>query len=128
MATGSAMIFIGDGGENCIGVAAGANASLEPADVHCHQELFEGASYLLAQLETPLESVKAALQLAKQQDTVTILNPAPASTLADDVLALVDIITPNETEAEALTGIKVEDEAGAAKAAAALQAKGVAPW
>lgn len=125
MATGSAMIFIGDGGENCIGVAAGANASLEPADVHCHQDLFEGASYLLAQLETPLESVKAALQLAKQQDTVTILNPAPASTLADDVLALVDIITPNETEAEALTGIKVEDEAGAAKAAAALQAKGV---
>ncbi len=77
------------------------------------------------QLESPLESVIAAAKIAHHHHTTVVLNPAPARELPDELLALVDIITPNETEAEKLTGIRVESDEDAAKAADVLHAKGI---
>jgi ribokinase len=83
------------------------------------------ADALLMQLESPLESVLAAAKIAHQNQTQVVLNPAPARELSDELLALVDIITPNETEAEKLTGVKVETDEDAAKAAQVLHGKGI---
>lgn len=123
--TGVALIFVNGEGENVIGIHAGANAALSPALVAAQQERIAQASALLMQLESPLESVLAAAKIAHQHQTTVVLNPAPARALSDELLALVDIITPNETEAEKLTGIKVESDADAANAAQALHAKGI---
>ncbi len=123
--TGSAMIFLGNQGQNSIGVAPGANSLLTPAMLDEKQAQFEEADYLLIQLETPLDTVKHALELARNAKCTTILNPAPAASLNKDLLALVDIITPNETEAEALTGIKVTDTASAEQAATVLHELGI---
>ena len=77
------------------------------------------------QLESPVESVLAAAKIAHENHTTVVLNPAPARVLSDELLALVDIITPNETEAEKLTGIRVENDDDAARAAGALHDKGI---
>lgn len=123
--TGVALIFVNGEGENVIAIHAGANASLTPALVEAQHERIAKASALLMQLESPVESVLAAARIAQQNHTRVILNPAPARRLSDELLALVDIITPNETEAEKLTGIAVKNDDDAAKAAAALHAKGI---
>ncbi|XES84270.1 ribokinase [Franconibacter pulveris] len=123
--TGVALIFVNGEGENVIAIHAGANASLTPALVEAQHERIAKASALLMQLESPVESVLAAARIAQQNHTRVILNPAPARRLSDELLALVDIITPNETEAEKLTGIAVKNNDDAAKAAAALHAKGI---
>ncbi|MGX9462841.1 ribokinase [Shewanella sp. A14] len=123
--TGTAVIFVNQHGENCIGVVPGANAYLSVQHIEQQQALFSQANYLLIQLETSLDSVHQALVQAKQHHCTTILNPAPASTLHNDLLNLVDIITPNETEAFALTGIDVNDQFSAAKAADYLHMQGV---
>lgn len=125
MSTGTAMIFVADNGENAIGIAAGANAHLTPSELEKHYALFASAQFLLIQLETPAETVRNALQTAKQLGITTVLNPAPAATQELDYLKWVDIITPNETEAEALTGIEVTDEENAALAAQWLHQQGV---
>ena len=124
--TGVAMIFVNGEGENAIGISAGANAALTPACVARHQQVIADASALLMQLESPLESVLAAAKIARAHQTQVILNPAPATQLDDELLALVDMITPNETEAESLTGIAVTGDEEAARAAEALHAKGIA--
>ncbi|PYG46295.1 ribokinase [Pantoea sp. AG1095] len=124
--TGVAMIFVNGEGENNIGIYSGANAALTPARVAQHQQVIADADALLMQLESPLESVLAAAKIARAQQTQVILNPAPATALSDELLALIDIITPNETEAEILTGIAVKSDEDAARAAAALHAKGIA--
>lgn len=124
--TGVAMIFVNGEGENNIGIYSGANAALTPARVAQHQQVIADADALLMQLESPLESVLAAARIARAQQTQVILNPAPATALSDELLALIDIITPNETEAEILTGIAVKSDEDAARAAAALHAKGIA--
>ena len=124
-ATGVAMIFVNGEGENNIGIYSGANVALTPACVARHQQVIADADALLMQLESPLESVLAAAKIAKAQQTQVILNPAPATQLSDELLALIDIITPNETEAEILTGIAVKSDEDAARAAAALHAKGI---
>lgn len=124
-ATGVAMIFVNGEGENNIGIYSGANAALTPARVAQHQQVIADADALLMQLESPLESVLAAAKIARAQQTQVILNPAPATALSDELLALIDIITPNETEAEILTGIAVKSDEDAARAAAALHAKGI---
>jgi len=124
-ATGVAMIFVNGEGENNIGIYPGANAALTPAYVERHQQVIIDAQALLMQLESPLESVLAAAQLARQHGTQVILNPAPATRLSDELLALVDIITPNETEAEILTGIAVNSELQAQQAAQVLHDKGI---
>ena len=123
--TGVALIFVNGEGENVIAIHAGANAALTPALVEAQHERIAQASALLMQLESPVESVLAAARIAQQNHTRVILNPAPARRLSDELLALVDIITPNETEAEKLTGIAVKNDDDAAKAAAALHAKGI---
>jgi len=123
--TGVALIFVNGEGENVIGIHAGANAALSPALVEAQHERIAQASALLMQLESPIESVLAAAKIAHQNKTMVALNPAPARELSDELLALVDIITPNETEAEKLTGIRVENDEDAAKAAQALHAKGI---
>lgn len=124
--TGVALIMVNAEGENVIGIHAGANAALTPAHLsRYHQEIID-ASALLMQLESPLETVMAAAALAKAHQTKVILNPAPACALPDTLLACVDMITPNETEAEALTGIAVSNNDEAARAAAWLHDKGIA--
>ncbi|MBK0096696.1 ribokinase [Erwinia sp. S63] len=124
-ATGVAMIFVNGEGENNIGIYSGANAALTPACVDRHQQVIVNAEALLMQLESPLESVLAAAKIARANGTQVILNPAPATHLSDELLALIDIITPNETEAEILTGIAVKSDEDAARAAQALHDKGI---
>lgn len=124
-ATGVAMIFVNKDGENVIGISAGANAALTPEYFAPYKGLVEQSDALLMQLESPLETVIAAAAAAKNHQTKVILNPAPARELPDSLLKLVDVITPNETEAEKLTGISVSDETGAAKAAQVLHDKGI---
>jgi len=123
--SGVALIFVGKDGENSIAVAGGANAKLSPTDVKKAKAAFAGASVLVMQLETPLKSVVAAADLAAKAGVRVILNPAPAQSLPDNLLKCVSILTPNETEAELLTGIAVTDTASAAVAAAKLRARGV---
>lgn len=124
-ATGVAMIFVNEDGENVIGISAGANAALTPEHFAPYKGLVEQSDALLMQLESPLETVIAAAQAAKNHQTRVILNPAPARELPDSLLKLVDVITPNETEAEKLTGISVSDETCAARAAQVLHDKGI---
>jgi ribokinase len=123
--SGVALIFVDDGGENCIAVAPGANATLTPEDVEAAEDLITGAEVVVMQLETPIESVERAAALAREHGVRVILNPAPARPLNDELLANVSILTPNESEAELLTGIQVSDDAGAEEAARALSARGV---
>ncbi|STC98254.1 ribokinase [Cronobacter sakazakii] len=123
--TGVALIFVNGEGENVIGIHAGANAALTPERVNEQREKIANARALLMQQESPVESVIAAARIAHENQTTVILNPAPARALSDELLALVDIITPNETEAEKLTGVKVSDDESAAQAAAVLHQKGI---
>jgi len=123
--SGIAMITISEKGENAITVASGANARLSPDDLEEVEEPFQEAEYMLIQLETPLNTVQKAVELCAELNTRVILNPAPATALPDDLLSKVSIITPNETEAERLTGIVVKDEASAGEAADALHKRGV---
>lgn len=124
--TGVALIFVNADGENVIGIDAGANAAVTPDYLARYQQRIIDAEALLMQLESPLDTVIAAAQLAKQHQTQVILNPAPARELPDELLATVDMITPNETEAQRLTGIAVNDDNDAARAAQALHDKGIA--
>ena len=123
--SGIAMITISDKGENAITVASGANAELMPADLDEAEEAFHEADYMLVQLETPLETVRKAIELCREFNTRVILNPAPAAELPDEILAGTDIITPNETEAERLTGITVSGEDDAMRASRVLHDRGV---
>ena len=123
--TGVALIFVNAEGENVIGIHAGANAALTTERVEAQRGIIAGAEALLMQLESPVESVLAAAKIAHENHTSVLLNPAPARVLSDALLALVDIITPNETEAEKLPGIRVENDDDAARAALALHEKGI---
>ncbi len=123
--TGVALIQVNAEGENSIALAAGANARLTPELLSRHPEGLN-CEQLLLQLEIPLATNIAAASQAKAQGARIVLNPAPAQSLPDELLTLVDLITPNETEAERLTGVTVNDDAGADAAARALHAKGIA--
>jgi ribokinase len=123
--TGVALIFVGKNGENSIAVASGANSLLNPLDVRRAKNVFREASVVLLQLETPLKTVQAAAELAFENGTPIILNPAPAQPLPANLLKRIFLITPNETEAEMLTGITVNNDSTAAKAAEKLMASGV---
>jgi ribokinase len=123
--TGVALIFVNAEGENVIGIDAGANKAVTPEYLNRYQQNIIEASALLMQLESPLETVIAAAKLAKQHNTQVILNPAPACDLPAELLSLVDIITPNETEAERLTGVQVNNNDDAARAAKVLHEKGI---
>ncbi|MEC6830767.1 ribokinase [Photobacterium toruni] len=123
--TGIAMIQVSDSGENSICLSAEANAKLTAAAIDADLDRIRDADYLLMQLETPLCGIEKAAQVAKDANTIVILNPAPARALSDELLACVDMITPNETEAEVLTGVTVTDAESAQQAANILHAKGI---
>ncbi|MDD9339154.1 MAG: ribokinase [Providencia heimbachae] len=124
--TGVALIYVNQQGENVIGINAGANAHLTIERLTCYQQKIIDADAVLMQLESPIDTVQLAAEIAQKNQTKVILNPAPAQSLPDSLLALVDIITPNETEAEHLTGIAVNDNQGAQAAAEVLHKKGIA--
>lgn len=123
--TGLAMIQVADNGENTICISAEANAKLTADSIDSDMEQIRSAKYLLTQLETPLCGIEKAIKVANEAQTCVILNPAPAQFLSDRLLSYVDIITPNETEAELLTGIKIVDDDSAQKAARELHKKGI---
>jgi ribokinase len=123
--SGIAMITVDERGENCIVVASGANNALSTKDVDEASEDITGADIILLQLESPLATVQHAIELAFKAKRTIILNPAPARQLDETLLRQVSILTPNETEAEILTGIAVKTPQEAAKAATSLHQKGV---
>lgn len=123
--SGIAMITISESGENAITVASGANAELKPEDLDEAEEAFHEAEYMLVQLETPLDTVQKAVEMCAEFETKVILNPAPSAELPDEIISRIDIITPNETEAERLTGVVVKEEQDASKAAAVLHKRGI---
>jgi len=123
--SGTALILVDSKGQNVISVALGANGTLAPNDVAPFKKDIEGAAALVMQLETPLETVAWAAKTAHDAGVPVILNPAPARRLPKSLYPLVDWITPNETEAELLTGVKVVDAASAAKAVDVLRKRGV---
>jgi ribokinase len=125
MSTGAAYIFVQDGtGSNAIIVVPGAAGKLNIEDVETHAEAIRNAAIFMTQLEQPIPAALHALQIAKAAGTKTILNPAPAAPLDDTIYKLCDYVTPNESEASMLTGIRVTDIASARKAADALLSKG----
>ena len=125
-ASGTALILVDRKGQNCISVALGANGTLSPKDVAPFASDIERADALLLQLETPLETVLWAARTAHAKGVHVILNPAPAAKLPRELYACLDWITPNETEAELLTGVKVADLASAQAAERVLKRRGVA--
>lgn len=124
-ATGVALIEVDDAGQNSIVVVSGANAQLRPADVEAAAAAIAAAQVLLLQLESPLDTVLSAAQLACTQGVTVILNPAPAQALPAELLQAVDVLIPNESETSLLTGLPVDSLPEAATAAQALLAKGV---
>ncbi len=124
-ASGIALIMVDQAGENCISVASGANNEISIEDIDGAHEFFECGNVLLTQLEVPVKIVSYTISKAKQAEMLTILNPAPAATLSDELLSQVDIITPNQSEAKLLTNIEVIDVVSAQRAATSLRAKGI---
>lgn len=124
-ASGIALIIVGADGENNIVVASGANSHLSTEDIRRAERAISSANILLMQLETPLETVRKAAEIAAAQGVPVILNPAPARALDDRLLRQIAILTSNETETEILTGIKIKKESDMAKAAQRLLNKGV---
>ena len=124
--TGAAYIFIEEAtGDNAIIIAPGAAGLISAADMDAQAELIASAAVFVTQLEQPMPAALRALQIAKEAGVTTILNPAPAAPLPDGMLNLCDYITPNETEAEEITGIPVATDDDARRAAAAFRGKGV---
>lgn len=124
-ASGVALITVDTAGENCIVVAPGANATLTPAHVLEARDAIEKADIILIQLEIPLSTVTELLNYAAAANRRVILNPAPACELPDQLLENVSILTPNEREAQLLTGVPVTDTGSALKAAQILFARGI---
>lgn len=128
-ASGVALIMVDANGENSISVALGANNTLTTNHIYAALPHLKESAYVLTQLETPLAVVKYLAGLATEHGLKLVLNPAPAPTaigmLDDELLEALYLLTPNQTEAELLSGIKVSDEASARAAANVLRAKGI---
>jgi len=123
--SGVALITVDDAGDNVIVVAPGANLKLSPEDIKKARSVIASSGAVATQLEVPLETVEFAARLANDTGVPFILDPAPAQKLSDELLRKVDVLTPNETEAEILTGIKVTDENSAQIAVKELLNRGV---
>lgn len=123
--SGVALILVDERGENLISVAPGANGRLSVDDVEAARTELRQASVLLLQLEVPLAAVGVAASICAGGGGRVILDPAPARELDDELLSAVSILTPNESEAERLTGVRVGDRDSAHQAASALRARGV---
>lgn len=123
--SGIATIFVNDQAQNFIVIVPGANATLTPDDVRAAAHAIREANAVVCQLETPLETTLEAFRIARAANVCTILNPAPAAPLPDELLALTDICVPNEIEIEMLTGVTVETLPDGERAARTLLARGV---
>lgn len=123
--SGVALITVDKNAENCIVVASGANAALSVADLQTNKTVIQGANIVLMQLEIPLSTVAYVAEVASQTGNTVILNPAPACKLPDALYQHITILTPNQHEAQLLTGIQVVDVDSAKMAATLLTEKGV---
>ena len=123
--SGVALITVDAHAENCIVVASGANANLLPSDLAKSEEAIEKADLILMQLEIPMDTVEFVAKMASKKNKRVILNPAPAQTLSATLLRHLYMITPNETEAEMISGVKITDEVSAKKAAQVIMEMGV---
>ncbi|MEG2353670.1 MAG: ribokinase [Clostridium sp.] len=124
-ATGVAMITVDKNADNSIVVAPGANFKVDREYIDKNIEAIESSNIVVLQLETPLDTIKYALKKSKELCKYTILNPAPAVKLEDDVIANVDLLTPNETELEILSGVEIKCQEDIEKAANLMIQKGV---
>ncbi|MHC4117196.1 MAG: ribokinase [Planctomycetota bacterium] len=115
--SGVALIMVDDGGNNLIVVAPGANQTLLPPDVKKAESDIASCGAVVAQLEVPLETIECAAKMANDLKVPFVLDPAPARELSSELLSMVDVLTPNETEAQILTRIEVTDEESARAAA-----------
>ena len=123
--TGAAFIYVDDNtGDNAIIVSPGAAREISVEDIEARRNLIEGAGILVTQLEQPIDAAFRALEIARSAAVRTILNPAPAADLPSGMLALCDFVTPNESEAEGITGIPVASVEDANLAAEALLTAG----
>ena len=123
--TGAAYIFVEAAtGNNAIIICPGVAGTISAADVEAQADMIGAAKVFVTQLEQPMEAALRGLQIARAGGAVTILNPAPAAELPEGMLALADYVTPNETEAEGITGIAVRSVDDAVRAAEALRGKG----
>lgn len=118
--TGVASIFVDDAAQNCIVIVPGANGALSSEDVNAAAAAIEAADVVVCQLETPIAAALTAFGIARAGGVMTIFNPAPAAAVPDELWRLTDLVIPNETEAELLTGIHVGNDADAQRAARAL--------
>jgi ribokinase len=123
--TGTAVITVDASGQNTIVVVPGSNFLLSPEDILAHQQLIHDADLVLLQLEIPLETVQQAAEVARSTSTRVILNPAPACELPQELLRLVDVLVPNETEAALLSGRSVQQPGDLFSAARQLRERGV---
>lgn len=123
--SGVALITVDEVAENCIVVAPGSNMTITKNDIDNNLDLIEQTSIVLMQLEIPIDIVAHTTQIAHQRNKLVILNPAPANELPDELLKQLYILTPNETEAEIITGISAKDDEGVKKAAMKIREKGV---
>lgn len=123
--TGIALIMVDEAGNNEIVVVSGSNMELTPADIASKESIISSAGVVLMQLEIPVETVCCTAKIAKNNNAIVVLNPAPARQMPADLYPLVDYLTPNEVEIELLTGIKINDKASLEAAAQALIDKGV---
>ena len=123
--TGTAAIVLDDAAENCIIVVAGANAGLTPEDVHAASSAIEAADAVLCQLETPLAATQEAFRLARVAGKLTVLTPAPATALPDELLRLCNVCVLNRTEMELIANRPVDGPADLQSAARLLRTRGV---
>lgn len=123
--TGTAAILVDDAGENSIVGVPGANLGLTPEDAHQAAELLQSSAIVLAPCETMIETIAEAFRIASEAGRMCILNPAPARELPDELLAMLDICVPNETELRMLTGRSTESLEDVVAAAELLRSRGV---
>jgi len=121
VSSGMALITVAEDGENTIALALGANAHVLPDKLQALEPLLKNSDILLLQLEIPLETVEAAIRIARRHRCRVVLNPAPAHSMDPEILRQVDYFVPNEIEAAALTSLEVMDSGTAEIAAIALR-------
>jgi ribokinase len=123
--SGVALITVDKNGENCIVVAPGSNEFLLPSDINDAAGKISNATVILAQLETPIDTIAYLAEIASKEKKIMVLNPAPAASLSDAMLQKITVITPNQQEAAMLTGKEISDQKSAEAAALLLAGKGV---
>jgi len=123
--TGSACIFVNAAGENCIGIASGANAHVLPGMIDEHADKIRDSGAVLVQLEIPFETIERVAELCSEYETPFVLNPAPARAIPDSLLSMIDVLTPNEVELAQLSDMPANSREEVELAAKSLCQKGV---